>query len=101
MERAGLRAFYRAEYDKAIEAFERIPESVAGDLTRERVLFYMACSHGALALLEGRKGTARLQKARDLFLQAQPDKNPFALDRKYISPEIIGALEPDRSPQKT
>ncbi|HEV3141064.1 MAG TPA: protein kinase, partial [Vicinamibacterales bacterium] len=93
MSRAGLRAFYHAEYDKALEAFRRIPKSASGGLPRERVLLYMACSTAAMALLEGEKGRTRLQQARELFQQAQPDKNPFALDRKYISPEIIGALE--------
>jgi len=93
MERAGLRAFYRAEYDKAIEVFERIPATdAAADVPRDRVLFYMACSTAALALLEGDKGTARLQKARELYQQSQREKNPFTVHRKYISPRILDAL---------
>ena len=99
--RAGLRAFYRAEYDKALEAFSRIPKSASGGLPRERVVFYMACSTAAMALLEGAKGRPRLQQARELFQQSQPDRNPFTLDRKYISPEIIGALEATALAQKS
>src|SRR5438874_10600142 len=60
-------------------------------LFRSRVLLYMACSTAALALLEGAKGTARMQQARELFQQAQPNTNAFTLDRKYISPEIMRA----------
>jgi tetratricopeptide (TPR) repeat protein/predicted Ser/Thr protein kinase len=93
MARAGLRAFYQGEYAKALDVLERIPKTAVSSVQRERVVFYMACSNAALALLEGRKGALRLDKARKLFQLAQPEKNPFTLDRKHISPEILGALE--------
>ncbi|HYM23809.1 MAG TPA: protein kinase [Vicinamibacterales bacterium] len=96
MARAGLRAFYQGEYHKALDVFERIPKNAAGSVARERVVFYMACSNAAMALLDGDQGSARLDKARKLFQLSQPEKNAFSLDRQHISPEILGALEGKR-----
>jgi len=90
--RAGLRAFYQGEYAKALDVLERIPKTAVSSLARERLVFYLACSHAAIALLEGDKGRPRLEKARKLFQLSQPEKNPFTMDRRYISPEILGAL---------
>jgi len=95
MARAGLRAFYQGEYTKALDVLERIPKNAASSVARERVVFYLACSNAAIALLEGDKGKERLDKARKLYQLAEPGKHPFTLDRKHISPEILGALEKD------
>jgi hypothetical protein len=89
LERSGLGAFYRGNYREALGTLGKVP----AELTSPRVLFYLACSNAALALLEGEKGTTRLQRARELFRRARPQENTFAVDRKYISPRIIRVLE--------
>ena len=89
LERVALGAFYRGNYQQALATLGQVP----GDVATPRVLFYMACSNAALALLNGEKGKAQLQSARDLFKKAQPGQNRFSIDRKYISPRIMRALE--------
>lgn len=90
LERDGLSAFYRGNYQQALAVLSKVPP----DLSTPRVFLYMACSNAALALLEGDdKGQARLQRARELFRQARPQQNTFAVDRKYISPRIIRILD--------
>jgi len=101
MVRAGLRAFYQGEYGRALDVLEHIPKNAASSVARERVVFYMACTQAAMALLEGAKGTQRLEKARKLYQLAEPARNAFTLDRKHISPEILGALEGSRPIPKT
>ena len=63
------------------------------EFTTPRVLFYMACTNAALALIEGAQGAERLQRARALFQKSEPRTNPFTDHRQYISPRIIRALE--------
>lgn len=88
-ERGGLGAFYRGQYQQALEIFNGVPT----DARTPRTVFYMACSNAALALLDGPKGQVRLQAARDLYRGAQPNQGGFAVDRRYISPRILRALE--------
>lgn len=93
LERPALRTFYAGDYEQALEMLQRIPLEKAPAIARDRILFYMACSHAALALLEGPQGNSRLQKAQEFFRQSQRHQTPFTVDRSYISPRIIGALE--------
>jgi len=88
-ERLGLRAFYSGDYAAALVALEQVP----GDLVTPRILFYEACSHAALGLLGADSAASHLQNARALFVRSRPAQNRFTLDRRYISPRILQALQ--------
>jgi len=89
-EREGLSAFYRGNYQGALDALARI----ADDVRTPRDLFYQACSNAAIGLMQNDK--ARLERARALFLQARSKDNPFTVERKYVSPKIVGVLDGTR-----
>jgi tetratricopeptide (TPR) repeat protein len=86
LERAGISAFFRGDYQNAIATLGKVPSEV----TSPRVTFYVACSTAALGILE--RNDAKRKRARELFLQARPDKSLSAVDRKYISPRILETL---------
>jgi tetratricopeptide (TPR) repeat protein len=88
-ERGGLGAFYRGQYQQALDILNGVP----ADIRTPRIVFYMACSNAALGLLDGPKGRGRLQSARDLFKGIRPNLSGLTVDRRYISPTIIRALE--------
>jgi hypothetical protein len=87
LERDGLMAFYRGDYQRALDTLGK----VAADVKTPRVAFYLACSTAALGLIQDDK--SKLQRAHELFQQARPKDNPFTVDRKYISPSIIRVLD--------
>jgi hypothetical protein len=93
LERAGISAFYRGNYEQAVTTLQQVRVEVAPAVSRDRVTFYIACSNAALALLEGNKGKVRLERAQQLFRPLRAKQDLFAIDRKYISPEIIRALQ--------
>jgi tetratricopeptide (TPR) repeat protein len=88
-ERTGLRAFYQGDYAGALAVLEQAP---AAQQT-PRMLFYMACSHVALAITTGDADGRRRQAARDLLARSRPGQNALALDRQYISPRVLDVLE--------
>jgi tetratricopeptide (TPR) repeat protein len=87
IERDGLAAFYRGQYQRALDTLGK----VAADVKTPRIVFYQACSTAALGLIQNDK--AKLQKAHELFQQARPKDNPFTVERKYISPRITQVLD--------
>ena len=89
LERAAVTAFYKGNYQAALGTFARMPRS---QIT-PRVLFYQACTNAALALVEGPAGAPRLTRARALYAQSDPQRNSFARHRRFVSPQIISALE--------
>jgi len=86
LERAGISAFFRGDYQNAIATLGKVPVEV----TTPRVTFYVACSTAALGILE--RNDAKRKRARELFIQARPDRSLTAVDRKYISPRILETL---------
>ena len=89
LERAAVTAFYKGNYQAALGTFARMPPS---QIT-PRVLFYQACTNAALALVEGPAGASRLVRARALYVQSDPRRNSFERHRRFVSPQIIRALE--------
>lgn len=89
LEHAAVTAFYKGNYQAALGTFARMPPS---QIT-PRVLFYQACTNAALALVEGPAGASRLARARALYAQAEPGRNSFERHRRFVSPQIIRALE--------
>ncbi|HYM26464.1 MAG TPA: hypothetical protein VEU08_24770 [Vicinamibacterales bacterium] len=89
-EREGLSAFYRGNYQGALDALARI----ADDVRTPRDVFYQACSTAAIGLMQNDK--TRLERARALYLQARSKDNPFTVERKYVSPKIVGVLDGTR-----
>ena len=87
--RTALRAFFSGEYQTTI----RLLEPMDAGPQSPRALLYLACSHAALALLEGPKGTARLQRGRELYARVRQATAKFAVDRRLLSPQILRALE--------
>src|SRR5262249_11889583 len=68
----------------------RLDAAPAAD--RDRILFYIACSNAALALLEGAGGKARLTRAQEQYRQLRTKDELFTVDRRYISPQILNSL---------
>jgi tetratricopeptide (TPR) repeat protein len=93
LERTGIGAFYRGDYQGALSALGQARIDVAPAPDRDRIRLYIACSNAALAILEGANGKTRLQRAQELFRQLRPNQDLFAVDRRYISPQILSALQ--------
>jgi len=88
--RKALRAFFGGDYQTTINLLE---PAAADAQPSPRALFYLACSHAALALLESPRGDERLQKGRQLYTRARKGTETFAVDRRFISPQVLRALE--------
>ncbi len=88
LERAAVTAFFKGDYQAALGQFARMSPS---EIT-PRVLFYQACTNAALALVEGPAGAPRLTRAR-APARSDPKRNTFERHRRYVSPQIISALE--------
>jgi hypothetical protein len=88
--RSALRAFFGGDYQQTLRLLE--PLSRNPDAT-PRMLFYLACSNVALALLEGPKGQVRLEQGRQLYARVRANASELASDRRFISPQILQALE--------
>jgi hypothetical protein len=88
--RKALRAFFDGDYRTTIQLLE---PAAADAQPSSRALFYLACSHAALALLESPRGDERLQKGRQLYARARKGTETFAVDRRFISPQVLRALE--------
>ena len=88
--RSALRAFFGGDYQRAISLLEPI---TTGAQPPSRALLYLACSHAALGLLEGDSGSTRLQKGRQLYTRVKGETKTFAADRRFISPQVLRALE--------
>jgi hypothetical protein len=93
VQRAGLDAFYRGNYQLALTTLGQARLDGAPALQRDRIRFYIACSDAALALLEGTNGKRRLAQAQQLYRQLRQNQALFAVDRRYISPQILSALQ--------
>jgi hypothetical protein len=89
LEHAAVTAFYKGNYQAALGTFARMSPS---QIT-PRVLFYQACTNAALALVEGPAGASRLTRARALYARSDPKRNSFERHRRFVSPQIIRALE--------
>ena len=84
-EREVLVAFYRGEYDHAIQLakanLNKAPQSW-------RLNFFMGCSYAALSMLEENDTDLRLRLARDYFRRARSLSSSASIP-PYISPKII------------
>ena len=89
-EREAFVAFYSGDYARVELLLAPILES--GTLS-SRGHLYLACSYAASALLRGRDGEARLNRARDVYKQAMTKNPSFAADWKFISPRVREAVE--------
>jgi len=88
--RNALRSFFGGDYQTTIRLLEPVAASAQPS---SRALFYLACSHAALALLESPRGDERLQKGRQLYTRARKGPETFAVDRRFISPQVLRELE--------
>lgn len=93
LERTGMRAFYRGNYQEALTTLSQARLDAAPAADRDRIQFYIACSNAALALLEGAGGKARLTRAQEQYRQLRTKDALFAVDRRYISPQILNSLQ--------
>lgn len=89
IETAALRAFYSGDYSLAIALLER----AAARQESARVYLYMACSNATLGLLQGQGGRPLIEKARAQFARARRLDARLVLDRRFISPRVLRALE--------
>lgn len=92
-EKAALRAFYEGRYQAAAEALQGLA-GVEGRTAR--TMFFLACSHSALAFLAGKEGGALLGRAHEEFAEAARLGPIDSLDKRWISPRIMRVFEEAR-----
>jgi tetratricopeptide (TPR) repeat protein len=85
VERDVLTAYYRGNYDQAIQVAKQNLTAVSQSW---RLHFYLGCSYAALSMLEEKDSDARLQLARDYFRRARSLSSSVSIP-PYISPKII------------
>jgi tetratricopeptide (TPR) repeat protein len=89
VEREVLTAYYRGDYDQAIQVAKQNLPAVSQSW---RLHFYLGCSYAALSMLEEKDADARLQLARDYFRRARSLSSSVS-PPPYISPKILDIYE--------
>lgn len=67
-----------------------------GEGRTARTVFFLACSHSALAFLKGKEGDALLGRASQEFAEAARLGPVDGFDQRWISPRIIRVYEEAR-----
>ena len=88
--RTGLRAFFGGDYQASIRLLEPL---TAESRSSPRAVLYLAFSNAALGLLEGSRDSPRLRLGRQLYARARESAQDFSADRRFVSPQILKALE--------
>lgn len=90
VQRLALRQFFAGNYQQVVTMLT--PASAGADAS-PRVLFYLACSQAALALLQGRQDGEEVRAARELFARVRGQLGGLAPDRRLVSPKVLELLE--------
>jgi hypothetical protein len=88
--RTALRAFFGGDYQTSIRLLEPL---TAESRSSPRAVLYLAFSNAALGLLEGSRDSPRLRLGRQLYARARESAQDFSADRRFVSPQILKALE--------
>jgi uncharacterized protein HemY len=85
----GIRAFFEGDYDQAIT---KLKQTSANGTDDPHVLAFLACSYAAEYLLKGAEDKALRQRAVEAFALAKAVDASYALNTRYISPQIVALL---------
>jgi len=87
--RRGIAAFFEGDYNRAIATLK---ESSSNGTDDPHTLAFLACSYAAQFLLGGAEDNDLRQHAVQVFSMAKAVDANYALDAKYISPQIVALL---------
>jgi hypothetical protein len=88
-EREALSHLLKGEYPETVRVASQL---IDNHQESPRLLFYAACGHAALALVEGDDRTTHSQRAHELFSRATLSGPAFQNEERYISPNILQLL---------
>jgi hypothetical protein len=94
-ERAAVLAFYEGRYAEAVATLQKIAGSREAPA---RATLYLAFARAAAALSEGPDGRDALETARREFARAVKADPNLKVDRRFISPRVLAALEGGAQP---
>jgi hypothetical protein len=96
LERDALRAFYSGDYSASANLLERLVKDASDPA---RGYFYLACSNAAMGLLAGAAGEPQIARAQTQYARVRARQKDFDVDRRYISPRILQALDRPPAPR--